>query len=71
MCTSMFTQPADGSYITTPGNKTPRSGGVPVGRPAPIRPNPVDVPLGTGMLGGSKNAILTRAERLRIAEEGS
>lgn len=66
MCTSLFD--AQGS-ITTPDNKTPRSGGVPVKGPAPIRAS--DVALGDGLADTAKRALLTRREKMRIALEGS
>ncbi len=60
MCTSLLNPP--GQSVTVDG------------RTRQINPrdiNATDVPLGGGMAGEARNAILNRRERLRIAEEGS
>jgi len=61
MCTSLLQMdPRD--TITVGGKKR---------QVDPTRVGPTDVPLGDGMAGEARNAILSRRERLRIAEEGS
>lgn len=59
MCTASFLQPQ--GEVTTGANR-------PTERMQPLQVNATDVPLGIGLAGAARNSILTRRERLRIAE---
>jgi len=59
MCTASLLQPQ--GEVTTGANR-------PTEDLISIQPKAVDVPLGIGLAGAARNSILTRRERLRIAE---
>lgn len=63
MCTNAFTQLDPRDEITT-GSKRPTE------QMNPLTLGSKDVPLGRGLAGEARSALLSRRERLRIAEEG-